>query len=264
MSGTRLLLRKAQATKPRQKPALLIVSHGDRGGDGTDQLAHEIAREAGSTGRYAAARTCFMSKGPSLKKSIGSLPRGPVLIYPLFMSNGYFMRKILSDLASEDIAAQGRSSAEIHITKPIGLNRSLPGLVAESAMAEAIRLNWPIEKCRLLLAAHGSQKSAASRRATEAIATALAQQTAFSEIELGFLDETPWLADQIECLDGPLIIVGLFASSGLHGGNDLPEAVAKAGRSDAALVSQAVWSQTLKLLACQDIFGITDEVWRQG
>ena len=47
----------------------------------------------------------------------------------------------------------------------------------------------------------------------------------FSAVTTAYLEEPPFLQDMMGRLDGPTVVVGMFASDGLHAGEDLPEAM---------------------------------------
>ena len=79
----------------------------------------------------------------------------------------------------------------------------------------------------------------------------------FAGIELAFLEESPFLDDQIRAVEGPIVVVGLFAGEGLHGGVDLPEAVARSGRKDVVLSSPLARSPALMRLIAEDLDRMT-------
>ena len=76
MSGTKSLSRAAPATRPADKPILLIVAHGERGGDGNDRFAHALAGELAERSDYSDVRVCFISKEPTLKQTFEMLADG--------------------------------------------------------------------------------------------------------------------------------------------------------------------------------------------
>jgi len=229
MSGTRLRSRKAPATEAGVKPALLIVAHGERGGLRQDRLSHCLVGCLRSTGRYRDVQACFISKEPTLKSVVTDLSPGPAMIYPLFMSDGYFVMQAIPKMLEED---DGR---HVEVAAPVGLSPGLPPLVADHADAAVQAAGRRVEDHRLLLVAHGSKSDPASRNAAQCVAAELAMANRFAGIELAFLEESPLLDDRIGQVEGPAVLVGLFAGEGLHGGVDLPDAVQRSGRTDIVL-----------------------------
>lgn len=214
-------------------PALLIVAHGERGGAGDDRLVHEVAAKMRNSGRYRNVQSCFISKEPSLKFAFAGLSPGLVTIYPLFMSDGYFVKRAIPKSLGEIDA----ESYPVEISTPFGLSSRLPYLVTELAMNTAHQAGRAARNCRLLLVAHGSKHDGASRIATHKLAANLAKTSAFAGVEQCFLEEAPFLEDRITTIEGPSIAVGLFVGQGMHGAVDLPGAVENSGRSDILLAS---------------------------
>ena len=249
MSGTRLLSRKAPATEASDRPelsladtsptlpALLIVAHGERGGAGDDRLVHDVAEKMRNSERYRNVQPCFLSKEPSLKSAFAGLSPGPVTIYPLFMSDGYFVKRAIPRSLAEADAGHDPETYPVEISTPFGLSPHLPNLVTDLAMNTAHRAGRAARNCRLLLVAHGSKHDGASRSATHKLATNLAETNSFAGVEQCFLEEVPFLEDRITTIKGPAIAVGLFVGQGMHGAVDLPGAVENSGRSDILLAS---------------------------
>ncbi|MDH3742489.1 MAG: hypothetical protein OER56_12925 [Hyphomicrobiales bacterium] len=258
MSGTRLHSHAAPVTDLNAKPTLLIVAHGERGGAGDDQFVHRLVNSLQRLPQYASVRTCFISKEPSLSRVFKGLPPGPVVIYPLFMSDGYFVKQAIPRSIEMDGAKIG-AEPERHpavILTPVGLNPHLPRLVANLVERTARDLYLPMRDCHLLLAAHGSKHDGASRRATLAVAEALKKEGTVAGIEVGFLEEQPFLDDQITKIKGPVIAVGLFASEGMHGAIDLPESVRRSGRNDVSLSPPITQGEGLMGLICNDLASV--------
>ena len=235
MSGTRLRSRAAPVTDAHTGSVLLIVAHGERGGAGNDLFAHDLAREIQSLEMFADVRTCFISKEPTLKNVLRGLKRAQVLIYPMFMSDGYFVGQAIPRQISAAKGTNGHDCNNITVLEPLGLHRELPGLIASTAQQCIERSDLPASSHRLLLVAHGSRHDQASRQVTDAIAGDLRKMHMFADIETAFLEEAPFLEDQLRQIRGPAIAVGLFAGQGMHGGQDLPEAIAACGRHDISL-----------------------------
>lgn len=245
MSGTRLRSPGEQATETgpvalgplHLVPALLLVAHGERGGAGTDRLVHDLVDRIRQTGRFRSVHACFVSKSPTLTDTLIGLPAGPVLVYPLFMSDGYFVRRAIprsiAAASSEDCAGDRR----VEIAPPFGLSPSLPDLIARLALETASGFGQSPRHCHVLLVAHGSKHDSASRDATLHLAGLLDRTGTFARVDQCFLEEVPFVDDRIADLQGPAIVVGLFAGEGMHGAVDLPGAVRNSGRNDIFLAA---------------------------
>ena len=240
------------ATEAGVKPALLIVAHGERGGLRRDGLSHSLVDRMLETHVYRDVQACFISKEPTLKTVLADLSPGPVLIYPLFMSDGYFVMQAIPQMLEAEIRHASNGS------RGTGRPQSgLPKLVAQHGEAAAQAVGFFARDVQLLLVAHGSKSDPASRNAAQCVASALAMEGRFAGIELAFLEESPFLDDQIGAVAGPVVVVGLFAGEGLHGGVDLPEAVDRAGRKDVILSSPLARSPALMRLIADDLDRMT-------
>ncbi len=169
------------------------------------------------------------------------------MIYPLFMADGYFVNvAIPRQLANQD----GRA---VQVHTPLGLHPELPRLVANLALNAAHDENTDPGTHELLLAAHGSKHEPASRLASEDMAAKLRALGIFAGVSVGFLEEAPFVADQLSAISRPVIVVGLFAGQGMHGAGDVPQAVRESGRADVILAPPLVSSPGLTELAIRQI-----------
>lgn len=230
-------------------PPLVIIAHGDRGGERGNHLALRVAEKAGRLPGYRSVHTCFVRGEPTISTVAGELPRGGAVVYPLFMSDGYYVQHAIP----QQMAAGGSSAEEIRIMRPIGLSPLLPGIVTDLALRAADGAAVEPDDAALLLVAHGSQKSPNSRNATLTVAQRVVERNVFGAVETAYLEETPFLADQLAGIERPLIIVGLFAGEGLHGAEDLPHAVTACGRSDIVLAEPLSRSAALIDLICSEL-----------
>ncbi len=259
MSGTKLLFPKAPAINTGIKPALLIVTHGERGGLGDDRLTTVLVEKLQHLRQYRSVKTCFISKAPSLSNVFNELSPGPVIIYPLFMSDGYFVRQVIPRSIGINGSMAGNQLSQVEVLAPFGLNPQLPQLIADLARSTAKKSNLAPQDCHMLLVAHGSKHDRASRNATLALAVELAKTNVFAGINPCFLDENPFLPDQLQNVKGPAIAVGLFVGEGMHGAVDLPEAIKKSGRADIMLSSPLARCPGLTDMICNDL--IENTTW---
>lgn len=250
MSGTKSPSPKGPATEAGARPAVLVVAHGERGGAGIDWLAHEVSERARRSGRFRDAKTCFISKEPSLDCALAELSPGPAVIYPMFMSDGYFVLRRIP----ESIERSG-GARRIDVSTPLGLHPKLAEVITQLAGVTARSNSVAPERCRLMLVAHGSKHDPASRNATEKLAAEISVNNAFAGVEVAFLEEDPFLEDRIATIAGPAIAFGLFASEGMHGAADLPNAVDACGRHDVYLAPPLSRSSLLLDLVCHDLSG---------
>jgi len=224
-----------QTEKSPPKPVaartgLLIVAHGERGGSTENLLAHALAERVRASGRYAEVEVGFLRARPRVEAAAARIAAHELAVYPLFMSDGYYVRTAIPDRLG--VSAEGR---RLRILSPLGVDPELPALIAGLARRAAERAGEESAATHLLLVAHGSSKSDESALAARAVAEKVANIADFALVDVAFLEEEPFLDEALLGLPGPAVLLGLFAGDGLHAGEDLPAAVAKSGRLDIAL-----------------------------
>jgi sirohydrochlorin cobaltochelatase len=216
--------------------ALLVAAHGERragaDNDGVARLAADLVA------RHLAAEigVGFIKGVPGVAEALEAFASPEVVVYPLFLADGYFSRVRLPQLIA---AAQSEpaSRRRIRVLPPLGLDPALAGVVA--ARAEAAGASFAPALVTLVLLAHGTPRDPASRRATEAMAGRIAASGRFAAVRSAFLEEPPSLVAVLADVAGPAVVVGLFAGDGLHGGIDGPQLVGKIARADVVWAGNA-------------------------
>lgn len=222
----------------RQNAGLLIAAHGERGGGanngGVVQLAAKLAA------RRVAGEICcgFIKSTPTIGAAVNALSFSELIVYPLFLSDGYFTRTVLTRLLREAVRKQeGRS---IRILPALGLDSGLAELIAVKAASIAVAYGFQPRQTTLVLLAHGSARNSASRFATERLARHARNRGPFRNVRTAFLDESPSLADVAKEIRGPVVIVGLFTGNGLHGADNVTDVMTALRRDNAVFAGNIV------------------------
>ena len=142
-----------------------------------------------------------------------------VTVYPLFMSDGWFV----SDELPRRLTKAGAPDARV--LPAFGLDPAVHRLCLDRALTATTA---PAETT-LLLAAHGSPTDRRPSLTTEAAAAYLRAHGGFREVRTGYVDEAPYLADAGRVDNGRALCLPFFASRAGHVEGDLPKALAKAG-----------------------------------
>lgn len=190
----------------------------------------------------------FLKGTPDISQAMKALAAPSIVVYPLFFSDGYFTGTKLPQLLAD--AGCGTARRSIRVLPPLGLDAGLADIVAARAQYTAYENGYDDREVAIVLLAHGSTKSAASRKAAENLAGRLRARGQFASVSAAFLDEAPALGDAIAGLAGPVVVVGLFAGEGLHGAGDLPQLIAATGRADVASAGSAgAWPEIAAMVA---------------
>ncbi len=212
---------------PETSIALVLAAHGDRGGSMRNEgIARHVAALAG-TNRYASVSGGVLNGEPSLEAALRQADASgakQIIIYPLFMSAGYFVKTVLADR----ISAAGLEKPT-GILQPFGVDQRVPLLMLESALRAAKTAGLDPAQARLLVAGHGSKQGPENADATKRAARILAPHSPFARIETSFLEEPPHIIDALENYSGMSVVAGFFSGDGMHAGGDIPYAIQQSG-----------------------------------
>lgn len=184
---------------------------------------------------------------PSIGAALGCLQARDVLVYPLFLADGYFARNKLPRLVA---AASGTAPRAIRILPPLGLDPALVDVIAARIAAAATERAIESGSATVVVLAHGSTSDDASRSAAERVVRGLQARRRYRDVRAAFLEEPPALETVLADAHGPVLVVGLFAHDGLHGSEDAAELIARAGRSNVSFVGNVgTWPEIADLIA---------------
>ncbi len=204
--------------------ALLVAAHGDGGADPRDEtvrlLAERLAKRLDLPVDWATLKRpeTFAAAHARLGAAAERLA-----VYPLFMSEGYFVRVKLPKCLTE-------AGFDAPTILPVfGLAPALVDL-AEHRLRSIAAMQGGREPrdLRTVLVAHGSGSGdTGSRRAAETLVADLAYRLN-ARLHLAFIEEAPFFDAVIEELR-PEIVVGLFVSAGTHAVDDVAACATRIG-----------------------------------
>lgn len=206
------------------RPAALLVSHGqpsDPDGPEADlrTLAESVAKLLPG---WRVMGTTLSGKG-TLEAAIRRLGTA-VTVYPLFMTDGWFVRDRLPSRLAE------AGATDCTILPPLGLDPALPDLCLRRAGEAALAAGITPSTATLLLAAHGSPSAPRAGEVAREVAATLEAAGVFRCVVNGFVDEAPFLADAAR-IEGPAVCLPFFAAANGHVREDIPEGLDAAGFS---------------------------------
>lgn len=211
----------------RREIAVVIAGHGDRGGEAPNRTLQGHRDAIHVSDEFLTVTAGVLKGEPSLELALEGAQRSGarrIAVYPFFMADGYFTRKVLPDR----ITAAGLADV-CDVLPPLGLDADLPALILAGAIDAAQRAGYDASPSRLLLVGHGSKWDPASAAATRRAASAIAIASPFRDIATAFLEEPPFVADALAATREPTVVSGFFSGDGMHAGEDIPEAIRDAG-----------------------------------
>ena len=207
--------------------AVILAAHGDRAGATPNATLLRHGKDLAESHSFRLVTEGVLKGEPTLEEAVAAATSSGarrIAVYPLFMADGYFTGKILPARLAEAGAAE-----RCTILPPLGLDRRLPVLMYAEALTAASTAGFEAANTRLLVVGHGSELGPASANATRAAAERMAGLGHFAEVAIAFLEEPPFLDDQLKTAARLTVVTGFFSGDGLHAGEDVPQAIQDAG-----------------------------------
>jgi len=142
------------------------------------------------------------------------------VVYPFFMAKGWFVTQALP------ARFEGRS---LSIADPLGLDSRLAEVGARALSAQAARQGWNVCNCSILIAAHGSARGTKAADAAYGFVDTLKRLLPGTTCLVGFVEQTPTIAQEAAVLGQKSLCLPFFALSGEHVQKDIPLALKQAG-----------------------------------
>lgn len=191
-----------------------------------------IALSLKKSGAFADVQTVFQA-GQTTAWSSPDLSQDAfdqILIVPYMMSDGFLAKQMINKTI--------HAIEEAGITKPVigtpsvGTHPAISDIALTVALAAAEAHQASTDVLSLVVVAHGSQNAPQSRLAAEVHLQSIQNAAGFKETALAFIEEPPFVSNVLKSIQGPAIVVGLFAAPGGHAIVDIAEAMEEANRDD--------------------------------
>lgn len=200
---------------------MILVAHGQPSDPGAGEAA--LGEVASGVARHLPGHKVMaatLAAPGALEAALDRIGPDP-LIYPMFMTQGWFLTNALKTRLKDRTA---------RVLAPFGEEAGLPSLAAKE-LAKALRdRGWKVAQTALLVAAHGSGGGREGpARDTRAFAAKLTERLHFESLHIGFIEEAPLLADAARDLPKRSLCLPFFAARGGHVETDIPQALAAAG-----------------------------------
>jgi sirohydrochlorin ferrochelatase len=194
----------------------VILAHGQP--SDPHRAAAELEAFAAQVGRLMPDRQVLaatLAQPGALAQAVATAGQ-KAQVFPLFMAGGWFTRILIPKRLAE------AGAPDWQVLEPFGCDPALHALAA-TVVAEA----RPSPNAKILLAAHGSSKSAAPANIAHHVAQVIQRQTGLPT-EAAFIEQSPTLAT-VQGYDEAALCLPFFAAAGGHVSDDIPTALSKAG-----------------------------------
>ena len=208
---------------PATERCAIVVSHGQP--SDPDPAEAALANIAPDLPGWR-IKTATLAKPQALESALADAGEDPV-IYPMFMTDGWFVQSALPKRLQKAPAAT--------ILPPLGVDPDLPEVVAEALKAELDGRGWLASETTLLVAAHGSGRSPNSARDTVQFVDRLTQVIGFKTVHTGYVEQPPHLDDVTVLCPPQSISLPFFAADGGHVQDDIHDALESSGFAGARM-----------------------------
>lgn len=205
----------------REHTGLVIAAHGSLLDPDSAQPAYRHATELRERGEFGTVRETYWKEEPAFRDVLVTLDCETVYVVPLFMSEGYFVDRILP----RELDIRPHSCDEVTITPPVGTHSMMQEVVLHRVRSVTGEANIGTET-GLAIIGHGTERHAASDASTRMHVEAIRQMGQFTEVKALFLDEPPYVANLTDHFDASrIVVVPFFVADGYHTNTDIPDEI---------------------------------------
>ncbi|GLQ08013.1 hypothetical protein GCM10007924_32350 [Sneathiella chinensis] len=235
---------------------MIIVGHGSSTSKAAEVAAREHAETLRQSNRYGSVLVHFLTGGGP----VPDLPAGEVFILPFFMSEGYFARRKIPEVFGLVSGERHEPERSLYQCDALGVDPFLAEILKQMAGEACRTLGIATGQAHVVLAAHGSKSSGASREAALFQQGELERIGDFRAVSSFFLEEAPGFEDLMRGRkedQAPVIVLGLFSAAGPHASVDVPAALTAWEQME-----KAAGNSTLAEVHYAGVVGVRPEVVR--
>lgn len=198
-----------------------------------DQSAAPVMQHAAELRRrkiFAEVREAFWKQEPQVKKVLAEITAPRVFIVPMFISEGYFSTDVIPKelgFCFPDNLKFKTQNSELIYCLPVGSHDLMTTVIL--ARAKEVVEKFPFPRApkpadtTLLIAGHGTERNANSRKAAERQVELIRALKVFAEVGAVYMEEAPFIKGcHLTAKTKNIVVVPFFISDGLHAVEDIP------------------------------------------
>ena len=208
----------------------MLLGHGTTLNDQSAVPVFQHAAELRRRKIFREVREAFWKQEPHVKKVLAEISAPRTFIVPFFISDGYFSTEIIPQELGfhfpDKLSLVTRHSS-LFYCGPVGSHDLMTKVIL--ARADEVIKMFPFPRApkpsdtTLLIAGHGTDRNANSRKAVERQVELIRAQNIFAEVGAMFLEEAPFIKGCHETVKTKhIVVVPFFISDGLHTVEDIP------------------------------------------
>ena len=198
-----------------------------------DQSAAPVMQHVAELRRrkiFAEVREAFWKQEPQVKKVLVEITSPRVFIVPMFISEGYFSTDVIPrelGFSFPDNLKIKTQNSELHYCLPVGSHDLMTTVIL--ARAKEVVEKFPFPRApkpadtTLLIAGHGTERNANSRKAAERQVELIRALKVFADVGAVYMEEAPFIKGcHLIAKTKNIVVVPFFISDGLHAVEDIP------------------------------------------
>jgi sirohydrochlorin cobaltochelatase len=210
--------------------ALVVLGHGTTLNDQSAAPVMQHAAELRRRKIFAEVREAFWKQEPQVKKVLAEITAPRVFIVPMFISEGYFSTDVIPKelgFCFPDNLKFKTQNSELIYCLPVGSHDLMTTVIL--ARAKEVVEKFPFPRApkpadtTLLIAGHGTERNANSRKAAERQVELIRALKVFAEVGAVYMEEAPFIKGcHLTAKTKNIVVVPFFISDGLHAVEDIP------------------------------------------
>jgi sirohydrochlorin cobaltochelatase len=207
--------------------ALIIIGHGSHLNADSSAPVYQHAEAIRSLGVFDEVRECFWKEEPSMREVFDLVESDQVYVVPLFISEGYFTEEVIPrelGLDGPAPSATRKLGRTIHYCGPIGTHPWMTRMILRRAEEAAGLTDEQAATAGLIVIGHGTERNSNSAEVIYRVTREAAQSGVFADVQAGFLDQPPEVAEVLEGMPHRrLVLVPFFVAEGWHTQETIPD-----------------------------------------
>ena len=214
-------------TSNSHKPcSLVLAAHGSQKSPSANATYEMAAAWIRSQGQFEVVTPAYLNGQPEISKVLNNLPAGEVVVVPMMTSEGYYSQTVFPRELSNNTRI---GEFDIRVTRALGLHRNLAVIVAGRIEDLLLQNQLNGTETTIVVVGHGTTRHPNSGEATEnlsrKIGRELSRRHIFSEVTVGFIDQSPNVNEVARTVvTRNLIVIPFLFGLGPHATEDVPEA----------------------------------------
>lgn len=226
----------------RRRQALLLVGHGSSHGTNAGAPIRAHAERIRRRRIFDEVAVAFVKEEPFVTGALDRLESPDIFVVPVFLSEGYYTQGVVPKRLGVPPVGEPdgnrrtawhlrQGSRHVRYCPAVGVHPFMKSLIVRRAERLLSSTGIAPAEAALVVAGHGTLRSATSDASAVAVTAELRKAGVFAEVTCGFLDQPPRLEDAVASLASRhVVVVPFFVAEGMHTRETIPQILGLSGR----------------------------------